>query len=169
MKIGLLSDTHSYLDPKIHSYFNNCDEIWHAGDIGDAAVANELEKFKPLRAVFGNIDNKDMQVRFPEDLWFTCEELTVWMTHIGGAPPNYNPRIKKILKDKVPDIFICGHSHILRVKKDAAYKNMLYLNPGAAGNHGFHPIKTILRFEIVGKEIRNMEVVELGKRGAIER
>ena len=169
MKIGLLSDTHSYLDPKILSYFNNCDEIWHAGDIGDAAVANELEKFKPLRAVFGNIDDKDMQVRFPEDLWFTCEGLTVWMTHIGGAPPNYNPRIKKILKDKVPDIFICGHSHILRVKKDPAYKNMLYLNPGAAGNHGFHPIKTILRFEIVGKEIRNMEVIELGKRGAIER
>jgi len=167
MKIGLLSDTHSYLDPKILSYFSNCDEIWHAGDMGDAVVVNELEKFKPLRAVFGNIDDKDMQVRFPEDLWFTCEGLTVWMTHIGGAPPNYNPRIKKILKDKVPDIFICGHSHILRVKKDATYKNMLYLNPGAAGNHGFHPIKTILRFEIVGKEIRNMEVIELGKRGAL--
>lgn len=169
MKIGLLSDTHSYLDPKILSYFSNCDEIWHAGDIGDASVANDLEKFKPLRAVFGNIDDKDMQVRFPEDLWFTCEGLSVWMTHIGGAPPNYNPRIKKILKDKVPDIFICGHSHILRVKKDATYKNMLYLNPGAAGNHGFHPIKTILRFEVVGTEIRNMEVVELGKRGAIEK
>jgi len=168
MKIGLLSDTHSYLDPKILSYFNNCDEIWHAGDIGDATIVNELEKFKPLRAVFGNIDDKDLQVRFPEDLWFTCEGLTVWMTHIGGAPPNYNPRIKKILKDKVPDIFICGHSHILRVKKDPAYKNMLYLNSGAAGNHGFHPIKTMLRFEIVGKEIRNMEVVELGKRGALK-
>lgn len=166
--IGLLSDTHSYLDPKILSYFSNCDEIWHAGDIGDAAVVNELEKFKPLRAVFGNIDDKDMQVRFPEDLWFTCEGLTVWITHIGGAPPNYNPRIKKILKDKVPDIFICGHSHILRVKKDPAYKNMLYLNPGAAGNHGFHPIKTMLRFEIVSKEIRNMEVIELGKRGALK-
>jgi uncharacterized protein len=169
MKIGLLSDTHSYLDPKILSYFSHCDEIWHAGDIGNATVANELEKFKPLRAVFGNIDDKDMQVRFPEDLWFACEGLTVWMTHIGGAPPNYNPRIKKILKDKAPDIFICGHSHILRVKKDPAYKNMLYLNPGAAGNHGFHPIKTILRFEIVDKEIRNMEVIELGKRGAIEK
>ncbi len=167
MKIGLLSDTHSYLDPKILSYFNNCDEVWHAGDIGDATVANELEKFKPLRAVFGNIDDKDMQVRFPEDLWFICEGLTVWMTHIGGAPPNYNPRVKKVLKDKVPDIFICGHSHILRVKKDVTYKNMLYINPGAAGNHGFHPIKTILQFEIAGKEIRNMEVVELGKRGAL--
>lgn len=167
MKIGLLSDTHSYLDPKIRIYFKDCNEIWHAGDIGDR-VADELEKIKPLRAVYGNIDDKDTQVRFAEDLWFTCEGLTIWMTHIGGAPPNYNPRVKKILKDKVPDIFICGHSHILRVKKDPAYKNMLYVNPGAAGNQGFHPIKTLLRFEIVGKEVRKMEVVELGKRGAID-
>lgn len=159
MKIGLLSDTHSYLDPKILRYFNECDEIWHAGDIGDRMVADELEKLKPLRAVYGNIDDKDMQVRFPEDLWFTCEGLTICMMHIGGAPPNYNPRVKKMLKDKVPDIFICGHSHILQVKKDPAYKNMLYVNPGAAGNQGFHPIKTLLRFEIVGKEIRKMEVV----------
>jgi putative phosphoesterase len=168
MKIGLLSDTHSYLDPKIRTYFKDCDEIWHAGDIGDRMVVDELEKIKPLRAVYGNIDDKDMQVRFAEDLWFTCEGLTIWMTHIGGAPPNYNPRVKKILKDKVPDIFICGHSHILRVKKDPAYKNMLFVNPGAAGNQGFHPIKTLLRFEIVGKEIRKMEAVELGKRGAID-
>ena len=168
MKIGLLSDTHSYLDPKILNYFKDCDEIWHAGDIGDRMVADELEKIKPLRAVYGNIDDKDMQVRFPEDLWFTCEGLTIWLTHIGGAPPNYNPRLKKMLKDKVPDIFICGHSHILRVKKDPAYKNMLYLNPGAAGNQGFHPIKTLLRFEIVEKVIQKMEVIELGKRGAID-
>ncbi|HNV28952.1 MAG TPA: metallophosphoesterase family protein [Cyclobacteriaceae bacterium] len=167
MKIGLLSDTHSYLDPKLLTYLKDCDEIWHAGDIGDRMVADELEKIKSLRAVYGNIDDKDMQVRFPEDLWFTCEGLTIWMTHIGGAPPNYNPRVKKILKDKVPDIFICGHSHILRVKKDPACKNMLYVNPGAAGNQGFHPIKTLLRFEIVGKEIQKMEVIELGKRGAI--
>jgi uncharacterized protein len=169
MKIGLLSDTHSYLDTKILSYLNECDEIWHAGDIGDRMVADELEKLKPLRAVYGNIDDKGMQVRFPEDLWFTCEGLTIWMTHIGGVPPNYNPRVKKLLKAKVPDIFICGHSHILRVKKDPAYKNMLYVNPGAAGNQGFHPIKTLLRFEIVDKAIRKMEVVELGKRGAIEK
>ena len=167
MKIGLLSDTHSYLDPKIFEYFKACDEIWHAGDIGDRAVVDELEKFKPVRAVYGNIDDREMQVRYPEDVWFTCEEITIWMTHIGGAPPNYNPRIKKILKAKVPNIFICGHSHILRVKKDPNFKNMLYLNPGAAGNHGFHPIKTIMRFELVGKEIKNLEVIELGKRGAI--
>jgi uncharacterized protein len=165
MKIGLLSDTHSYLDPKILPYFKDCDEIWHAGDIGDRSVVDELEKAKPVRAVFGNIDDRDMQVRFPGDLWFTCEQVTIWMTHIGGSPPNYNPRVKKILKSNVPDIFICGHSHILRVKKDPNYKNMLYLNPGAAGRHGFHAIKTIVRFEIVGKEIKNLEVIELGKRG----
>ena len=167
MKIGLLSDTHSHLDPKVFDYFKDCDEIWHGGDIGEASVADELEKFKPLKAVFGNIDDQDMQVRFPEDLWFACESLTIWMTHIGGAPPNYNPRIKKLLKDRVPDIFICGHSHILRIKKDPNFKNMLYLNPGAAGNHGFHHIKTLVRFDVIGKEIKNMEVIELGKRGAI--
>ena len=166
MKIGLSSDTHSYLDPKVFTYFKACDEVWHAGDIGDATVANELEKFKPLRAVFGNIDDKAMQARYPEDLWFTCEGLTFWVTHIGGAPPNYNPRIKKLLKEKTPDVFICGHSHILRVKKDPAY-NMIYINPGAAGNHGFHSIKTLIRFEINTKIISKLEVIELGKRGAL--
>jgi uncharacterized protein len=167
MKIGLISDTHSYLDAKVFDYFKNCDEIWHAGDIGDPEIIHSLEKVKPLKAVYGNIDNKDLQIKFPEDLWIECEGLTVWMTHIGGAPPNYNPRIKKILKEKVPDLFICGHSHILRIKRDSNYKNMLYLNPGAAGNHGFHLTKTIVRFEISKKEIKNMEVIELGKRGAI--
>ena len=168
MRIGIISDTHSYLDPQVFEYFKSVDEIWHAGDIGDPAVADELEKFKPLRAVFGNIDDKNLQARFAEDLWFECEDLKIWMTHIGGAPPNYNPRIKKILKEKIPDIFICGHSHILRVKKDPKYNNMLYLNPGAAGNHGFHLIKTLIRFEIAKKEIKNVEVIELGKRGAIK-
>lgn len=167
MKIGLLSDTHGFLDPKIADYFKDCDEIWHAGDLGDLALADELEKIKPLRAVFGNVDDKASQIRFPEDLWFTCEGLTVWMTHIGGAPPNYNPRVKRILKEKPPDLFICGHSHILRVKRDPNFKNLLYLNPGAAGNHGFHLIKTLLRFEITGKEINRMEVIEIGKRGAL--
>jgi uncharacterized protein len=167
MKIGLLSDTHSFLDPKINIHFKDVDEIWHAGDIGDLNVANELKNFKPLRAVYGNIDDKEIQSRFPEDLWFNCEGITIWITHIGGAPPNYNPRIKKKLKEQVPDLFICGHSHILRIKKDPSYNNMLYLNPGAAGNHGFHAIKTIVRFEINEKRIENMEVVELGKRGAL--
>ena len=166
MNIGLLSDTHSVLDSKVFEHFKDCDEIWHAGDIGDAEVADRLEKFKPLRAVYGNIDDKNLQARFPEDLWFDCEGMKVWMTHIGGAPPNYNPRIKKILKERIPTIFICGHSHILRVKKDEKL-DMLYINPGAAGNHGFHAMKTIIRMEITEAKIKKMEVVELGKRGVI--
>jgi putative phosphoesterase len=167
MKIGLLSDTHSFLDPMIFEYFKNCDEIWHAGDIGDPEIIHSIEQVKTLKAVFGNIDNKELQNSLPEDLWFSCEGLRIWVTHIGGAPPNYNPRVKKILKEKVPDVFICGHSHILRVKKDPAYKDMLYINPGAAGNHGFHTIKTVIRFEIKKASIFNMEAIELGKRGAL--
>ena len=164
MKIGLISDTHSYLDPRVFDHFKNCDEIWHAGDIGTMTLANELEDFKPLRAVYGNIDDKDLQVRFPENLWMDVEGMSVLMTHIGGAPPNYNQRVKKLFNASIPQLFICGHSHILRIKRDVALNNMLYVNPGAAGQHGFHLMKTIVRFEIVSKEIKNMEVIELGKR-----
>lgn len=167
MKVGLLSDTHGFLDQSIFEHFKHCDEVWHAGDIGDEDLLHELEALKPVRAVFGNIDNRTLQNNLPEDLWFTVEGLTIWMTHIGGAPPNYNPRVKKILAERIPDIFICGHSHILRIKRDPKFNNMLYLNPGAAGNHGFHHIKTLIRFELKEKEIRNMEVIELGKRGAL--
>ncbi|MBX2946254.1 MAG: metallophosphoesterase family protein [Cyclobacteriaceae bacterium] len=167
MKIGLLSDTHGFLDNSIFEHFKDCDEVWHAGDIGDATLLQQLEAFKPVRAVFGNIDDRTLQAKLPEDLWFRVEGLTVWMTHIGGAPPNYNPRVMKILTERVPDIFICGHSHILRIKKDPKYNNMLYLNPGAAGNHGFHHMKTLLRFELTQMAIRNMEVIEIGKRGAL--
>lgn len=167
MKIGLISDTHSWLDPKVFKHFESCDEIWHAGDIGDRAVLDQLESFKPVRAVFGNIDDKDMQVRLPEDLWMEVEGISVLMTHIAGAPPNYNPRIKKLLGGKVPQMLVCGHSHILRIKRDEKYNNMLYVNPGAAGQHGFHQVKTLVRFEITSGEIRQMEVIELGKRGAL--
>lgn len=167
MKIGLLSDTHSHLDPTIAEHFKGCDEIWHAGDIGDASLLTSLQQIKPTKAVFGNIETMEMQRSLPEDLWFTCEGLLIWMTHIGGAPPNYNPRIKKILKERIPDIFICGHSHILRVMRDPKFNNMLYINPGAAGNHGFHHMKTILRFDIEQMQVKNMEVIELGKRGAL--
>jgi putative phosphoesterase len=167
MKIGLISDTHSYLDPKVFDYFKNVDEIWHAGDIGDRKVIDDLQHFKKVRAVYGNIDEAVLRNEWPEDLWFTLEGLTIWMTHIGGAPPHYNPRVKKVLKDKIPDLFICGHSHILRVVKDKNYNNMLYLNPGAAGQHGFHIMKTLLRFDIENGSVKNMEVIELGKRGAI--
>lgn len=167
MKIGLISDTHSFLDSKVFDHFKDVDEIWHAGDIGDKKLLDDLQGFKKVRAVFGNIDELELTHQLPEDLWFEIEDCTIWMTHIGGAPPNYNPRIKKILKGKIPDIFICGHSHILRVVKDKNYNNMLYINPGAAGNHGFHVMKTIIRFEIEKGVPKNMEVIELGKRGQL--
>jgi hypothetical protein len=167
MKIGLLSDTHSFLDPKIIDHFKNVDEIWHAGDIGDKKVLEDLQQIKKVKAVFGNIDDNELTHKLPEDLWFEVEGCTIWMTHIGGAPPNYNPRIKKMLKEKTPNVFICGHSHILRVMRDKNYSNMLYINPGAAGQHGFHIMKTIIRFEILSGQVKNMEVIELGKRGAI--
>ncbi|MBX2970144.1 MAG: metallophosphoesterase family protein [Cyclobacteriaceae bacterium] len=167
MRIGLLSDTHGFLDQAVFEHFKNCDEVWHAGDIGDETLLKQLELFKPVRVVFGNIDERPLQQKLPEDLWFTIEGLTIWMTHIGGVPPNYNPRIKKILTGRIPDIFICGHSHILRIKKDPKYNNMLYINPGAAGNQGFHHIKTLVRFELKEKEIKKLEVIELGKRGAL--
>jgi uncharacterized protein len=166
MKIGLLSDTHSFLDSRIMEYFKDCDEIWHAGDIGDPDVIKPLVDLKPFRAVYGNIDDKIVQQRYPEDLRFNCSGLDIWMTHIAGSPPRYNPRIKKELSKQIPDILICGHSHILRIKRDPAWNNMLYLNPGAAGNHGFHSIKTIVRFTIENVSITQMEVIELGKRGA---
>ena len=166
MKIGLLSDTHSYLDQRIFEYFASCDEIWHAGDIGAAFLADALEKFKPLRAVYGNIDDPVIRKKFPEDNWFTCEGMTILITHIAGAPPHYNPRIKRLLAERKPDILVTGHSHILRVVRDKKY-DMMYFNPGAAGNQGFHHMKTLLRFEINGKEVSNMEVIELGRRGSL--
>jgi len=167
MFIGLLSDTHGYLDEKIFAHFKDCDEVWHAGDIGSAALVDALKAFKPLRAVYGNIDDKTIQARVPEDLFFDCEGIKVFMTHIGGKPPTYNPRVKKLLLQSNPDLFICGHSHMLQVKRDATLNNMLFVNPGAAGNHGFHVMKTLIRFEIQDKTIKNMEAIELGKRGTI--
>ena len=167
MKIGLLSDTHSYLDPKIISYFNGCDEIWHAGDIGDKAVADELERIKPVRAVFGNIDDQEMQARYAEDLWFDCEGLLVWITHIGGYPDNYNLQLKNEIIQNPPALFICGHSHILKVMRDKKLNNMLHINPGAAGVYGFHKFRTMIRFIIDGKTISDLEVIELGLRGEI--
>ncbi|MBL7853267.1 MAG: metallophosphoesterase family protein [Cyclobacteriaceae bacterium] len=167
IRIGLLSDTHGFLDPQVFTHFRECDEIWHAGDIGDAQVADSLENFKPLRAVYGNIDDLTLRARYPEHQRFVCEGLSVWITHIGGAPPNYNPQVRKILLAQPPDIFICGHSHILRVKRDASLNQMLYLNPGAAGNHGFHLVKTFLRFTLQAGKIENLEAIELGKRGQV--
>lgn len=168
MKIGLISDTHGFLDTKVFDHFKDCDEIWHAGDIGEGEVEQQLKRFKPFKAVYGNIDTRDVQNRLPEDLFFDCEGLKIFMTHIAGTPPNYKPRVKKLLKAETPDILICGHSHILKVVRDPQLNNMLFINPGAAGNHGFHHMKTVIRLELEAGGIKKMEVVELGKRGALK-
>lgn len=162
-KILLLSDTHSHIDDVILKYAAQADEIWHAGDIGDISVTDRLSKIKPLRAVFGNIDNTVIQQEFPLNNRFMCEGVDVYMTHIGGYPPKYNPRTRLEIQKKPPKLFICGHSHILKVMMDKKYK-VLHMNPGACGKHGFHQVRTMLRFEIDGADIKKLEVVELGKR-----
>jgi putative phosphoesterase len=167
-RIGLISDTHSYLEPRALEILRDVDEIWHAGDIGDAAVAEALAAIKPLRAVYGNIDSPELRYQYPLDDRFVIEGWDVWLTHIGGYPGAYAPRVKKLLDRHAPQIFICGHSHILRVMRDPAYNNMLVLNPGAAGVHGFHHVKTLLRFTLDNGKIADMEAVEMGKRGEIK-
>lgn len=166
MKIGLLSDTHGFLDPRVFEFFADCDEIWHAGDIGTAAVADALEAFRPFRAVHGNIDDPALRRRYPADLWFDCAGISILMTHIAGTPPRYNPRVKRLLTARTPGVLVCGHSHILRVMKDDAAQ-VMYLNPGAAGHHGLHSMRTMLRFEADAGRLARMEVIELGKRGLI--
>ena len=166
-RIGLLSDTHSYLDKSIFKYFEECDEVWHAGDIGDAQVVKDLEKFKPLKAVYGNIDDKDLQAEYPLNWRFDCEGVDVWMTHIGGYPGRYNKRVRKEFETNPPKLFICGHSHILKVMPDKKY-NFIHINPGACGHHGIHQMRTIIRFTIDAGVIKDLEVIELGKRGKID-
>lgn len=165
-KIGLLSDTHSYLDAKIAHYFSGCDEIWHAGDIGNEIVADQLEALKPFRAVYGNIDTPAMRRRYPEHQRFVCEGLDVWMTHIGGYPGKYPARIRDVLASDPPGLFICGHSHILKIMPDPKF-HLLHINPGACGQEGFHKIRTLVRFAIDAGKISQMEVIELGMRGRI--
>ncbi len=158
-KILLLSDTHSYIDETVLKHVAKADEVWHAGDIGDLAVTDAIKKIKPLRAVYGNIDNAEARSEFPLDNRFMCEEVDVWITHIGGYPGRYNQRIREAIKRHPPRIFITGHSHILKVMNDKKLK-LLHMNPGAIGKHGFHKARTMLRFEIDGKEIKNLEVIE---------
>jgi len=164
MQIGLLSDTHSHLDPRVLEHFAACDEIWHAGDVGDASVLDQLEDFKPVRAVYGNIDDTAMRARLPLNLSFTVEGLSVFMTHIGGYPGRYTPRVRKILDAERPGLYICGHSHILKVMPDKK-RGLLHMNPGACGHHGFHKVKTLLRFEVLQGRVEKLEVIELGARG----
>ncbi|MBC7391353.1 MAG: metallophosphoesterase family protein [Opitutaceae bacterium] len=165
--IGLISDTHGFLDPKVFQYFEQCDEIWHAGDVGSEDILDKLKLFKPLKAVYGNIDGGVVRQMLPEDLVFDCEGMKVYMTHIGGSPGKYNARVKTTIHEVNPAIFICGHSHILKVISDPIYKPLLYLNPGAAGIHGFHHVRTLLRFKIDQGKLFDMQVIELGKRSMI--
>lgn len=157
----MISDTHGYFDPKLIKHIQAADEVWHAGDIGDMQVCDEIKKLKPLKAVWGNIDGQKARQEFKEHLIFYCEEVKVFITHIGGYPGKYNPAIKPLLISEKPDLFICGHSHILKVMFDKSL-NLLHMNPGACGLSGFHQVKTILVFEIEKKEIKNLKVIELG-------
>jgi len=162
-RIGLLSDTHSYLEPKLFKYLEKCDEIWHAGDIGALEITDRLETIAPVRAVYGNIDNHQIRQEFKLHERFICEGVDVWMTHIGGKPYAYNHQIKDQLNKNPPQLFICGHSHICKVQMDKRL-NMLFMNPGAAGIHGFHQVKTMLRFTLTLGTIKDLEVIELGPR-----
>ena len=161
-RIGLISDTHGFLDETVFEHFKECDEVWHIGDFGPG-VYEKLNGFKPLKGVFGNIDEQDIRSEFPEQLIFHCEEVKVMLRHIGGSPPNYNPATRKELALHHPQLFVSGHSHILKVLFDEKL-HCLHMNPGAAGKHGWHKVRTIIRFVIDGKEMKNCEVIELGKR-----
>ncbi len=161
--IGLISDTHDFLDPLVFKYFADVDEIWHAGDIGTAGLADQLSAFKPLRAVYGNIDGAELRRMFKEDLFFEIEGLKVFITHIGGYPGRYPDRIKVKLRDFKPGLFICGHSHILKVMFDKQHQ-LIHMNPGAAGVHGFHLKKTLIRFKVDQGKIIDPEAIELGNR-----
>jgi putative phosphoesterase len=158
-RVGILSDTHGYFNPALFTFFEQCDELWHAGDWGDMAAVEIVKKFKPLRSVFGNIDGREIRQEFNEVAVFTIEELKVAMIHIGGYPGNYSPHFREIAKKEKPDIMVCGHSHILKVMRDEKY-NLMHFNPGAAGNKGFHSVCTALRLQIEGKRMFGLEVWE---------
>jgi len=162
-RIGLLSDTHGFFDPKMIKYLEVCDEIWHAGDIGSLSVTDQLAEIAPVRAVYGNVDGNTIRQEFKLHERFLCEGVDVWLTHIGGKPYVYNHRIREAINSNPPKLFICGHSHICKVQMDKRLK-MLYMNPGAAGIHGFHKVKTLLRFTLNNGNIEHLEVIELGPR-----
>lgn len=165
-RIGLISDTHNFLDEAVFRHFENCDEIWHAGDFGTAKIADALSAFRPLRGVYGNIDGNDIRSAFPESLAWQCEGVKVLMLHIGGYPPKYNPAARLLLQQHKPQLFISGHSHILKVVYDDKI-NCLHMNPGAAGNHGWHKVRTLIRFVVDGSNMTNCEIVELGSRSSM--
>ncbi|WP_299119202.1 metallophosphoesterase family protein [uncultured Winogradskyella sp.] len=162
-KILLLSDTHSYIDDAILKYVKLADQVWHAGDIGNLDVTDKIKVLKPLKAVYGNIDDAKARTEFPLHNRFKCEDVDVWITHIGGYPPKYNNKVREALQSNPPDIFITGHSHILKVIPDKKL-DLLHMNPGAVGKHGFHKKRTMLRFKIDGKKIKDLEIIEFEKR-----
>lgn len=162
-KIGVLSDTHGLLDKRVFEHFECCDEIWHAGDIGSIEVLLRLREFRPTRAVYGNMDSGDVRYTLPEFYRFRVEDVNVLMTHIGGYPGHYNPWLIPMFQKETPQLFVCGHSHILKVQYDPTW-NMLTMNPGAAGKQGWQKVQTLLRFEIDKEKIQNLEVIELGLR-----
>lgn len=164
-RIGIVSDTHGTLIPQLFHFFKDVDEIWHAGDIGNIETAEQLEDFKPLRAVHGNIDDHIVRMQYPGDLFFKVEDVHVYLTHIGGYPGHYLPEIKYILEKKQPDLFVCGHSHILKVIYDKQL-NLLHINPGAAGQSGFHKKITMIRFVIDGKAFKDMEIFDKPRTGS---
>jgi putative phosphoesterase len=165
-RIGIISDTHNYLDEKVFDYFKDVDMIWHAGDIGTQEVTDKLKAFKPLYAVHGNIDGHELRAEFPENQLIDVEGCRIFITHIAGAVGKYNSRVVKIIQEQKPAILVCGHSHIVKVIKDINY-NLLHINSGAAGIHGFHKMRTIIRFEIENGKPQKMELIELGLRGKI--
>lgn len=166
MKIALLSDTHSHMDDRVLRHLDGIDEIWHAGDIGNLAVTDRLAQLAPVRAVYGNIDGAEVRRAWPEDAVFTTAGLKVAITHIGGYPGRYSPHGRALIERERPGLFICGHSHILKVMPDRQY-GLLHMNPGAAGIYGLHTIRTMLRFSIANGKVEGLEAIEMGKRGAI--
>lgn len=166
-KIGLISDTHGFLDERVFKYFEEVDEVWHAGDIGTIELLDELKKFKPTIAVFGNVDGGALRQDCDETILMQRNGLKVLMTHIAGKPPRYNRTVLGLIKQHRPNVLVCGHSHILKVEFDKV-NQVLFMNPGASGNHGFHKMKTLLRFSVVDGRVKDLEVVELGKRGALK-
>ncbi|WP_295793998.1 metallophosphoesterase family protein [Mucilaginibacter sp.] len=160
-KIGLISDTHSYLDDAVFKHFENCDEIWHAGDFGSIEVADKLAAFKPFKGVYGNIDGGDIRKTYPENRRFKCENVDVWITHIGGYPDRYSPLVKPEIYTNPPQLFICGHSHILKVIYDKKI-SCLHINPGAAGKQGWQKVRTLIRFAIDDDKIKDLQIIELG-------
>ncbi|MFK7900119.1 MAG: metallophosphoesterase [Cyclobacteriaceae bacterium] len=166
-RIGIISDTHNYLDPIMQDHFKDCDQIWHAGDIGDYLIIEQLDQIAPTKGVYGNIDNGKSRTELPEYRFFTVEKLRVLLIHIAGNPKRYVPRVNQLIKKLDPQLLVCGHSHLIRVEKDDKHNGMVYINPGAAGKHGFHKMKTAINMTLHQGKITEMKVIELGLRGKV--